>query len=139
MLQRHDAIDANVRIRPAPERVLSLVESHGMPAAVERWSWIRREGLAKLAAKGREDRRAMAGEVLPCRRTTPAEEEATIKAVYRLGSVHAAAIETGRPYTTIMTYLRERGIRDYPKVSHSERGRRAWQTRLARGNTGASA
>lgn len=139
MLQRHDAIDANVRVRPSPERVLALIESHGMTSAVMRWGWIGRDGLSKLAAKGHEDRRAKTGETVASRRITREQEEAAIEAVYRLGSVHAAAIETRHPYASILTYLRERGIRDYPKVSHAERGRRAWQTRIARGNTGASA
>lgn len=132
------ALEAAVRMRPSPAQVLSLMESHSIHACVARWGWIGREGLKKMASQGREERRAQAG-VLGCRRTTPAEEEAVIAEVFRLGSVHAAAAATGRSYNTILSYLRERGIRDYPKVTHSERGRRAWQTRIARGNTGASA
>lgn len=136
--QPSDGIDAAVRVRPSPERVLALVESHGLTSACMRWGWLSRETLAKLAVQGRQLRRGRTGEVL-ARRTTREEQEAVVAEVYRLGSVHAAAAETRTAYTTVLAYLRERGLVDYPRVSNAERGRRAWATRRAQAEAGAPA
>ncbi|GAB6843007.1 hypothetical protein HNR00_003073 [Methylorubrum rhodinum] len=118
-------IDAACRIRPSVETVARLWDSHGWEACTERWSWLGRWAIERMAADGRRVLRARAGEV-PVRnarrKTTVAQEEVIVATAMREG-VHRAAMRHGLRSTTVYRLLRERGVTEMPTLSAEERQR----------------
>jgi hypothetical protein len=120
-----DDLDAKVRVCPSPEQVARLWDSHhGWEAVLERWGWLGKWALEKLAADGRRLIRAKAGAPLtgPRRSTTPEQDQAAFEVVMRLG-VHRAMRETGLGQTVLYRLLRERGVTEAPRLSQEERNR----------------
>ncbi|MEH3146471.1 MAG: hypothetical protein PGN34_14225 [Methylobacterium frigidaeris] len=121
-----DSPPLSVYQAPDPVAVARLVESHGMDAASDRFFWLSREGVGKLAQHGREILRGRTGRPIPARgrrrATTPEQEANGIAEVLRQGSVHRAAKATGISHSLLRTLLVERGI-PVPRLSREERVR----------------
>lgn len=119
-----DDLDARVRVRPTPEQVARLWDSHHeWEAVLERWGWLGRWSLERMAADGRRILRAKAGAPLKgARRSTTAEQDdAAFAIVMRLG-VHRA-METGLRQTVLYRLLRKRGVTEAPRLAKEERNR----------------
>lgn len=119
-------LDGRVRVRPSPEQVARLWDSHhGWEACLERWGWIGRWSLEHMAVQGRRLIRAKAGQDQSRssrRRTTPEQEAAAYEAIQRLG-VCRAAEATGLSIAVIYRILRERGVEQSPRLPAGERAR----------------
>jgi hypothetical protein len=121
-----DDLEGKVRVRPSPEAVARLWDSHhGWEACVERWGWIGRWSLEHLAMQGRQLLRARAGDTSARgkrRRTTPEQDAAAFDAIQRMG-VCRAAKATGLSIAVIYRVLRERGVEQSPVLPAGERSR----------------
>lgn len=118
-------IDASCYVRPSVETVARLWDSHGWEACVERWAWLGRWAIERMAADGRRVMRARAGEapVRNARRKTSVSQEEAICAFAMAHGVHRAAMAHGLRSTFIYRLLRERGVTVMPKMPDEERAR----------------
>lgn len=130
----NSSVDLLAYERPSPAKALQILEGYGMDACLGRWPFLTANAISKIAEAGRAERHAKAGIIVRTRRrkTSPEQEEAAIAEVFALGAVSRAAEKHGVPYTTVLKFLRERGITDYPRVSGAEKMRLAYQTKRAR-------
>lgn len=128
------AADSAVYQKPDPVKVARLLESHGTEAAEARWHWLSYDSIHHLASVGRQRLNAQAGIIVRTsrRKTTPEQEEAVIADVFALGGVSRASKKHGLLDSLVVTFLRERGIEDYPKVLGPERSALSHATRKAR-------
>lgn len=127
-------IEVALFTRPAPELVAQIWDDYGIEAAAERWFWLGRWNLQKMAVTGRAILRARAGQpqVRGHNRSTSPEEEAELVALcLRLGSVERACEQTGRNYATLTRVLREAGVTP-PRTPRVEVARRSAATKRAR-------
>lgn len=114
-------IDAACYVRSSVEQVARLWDSYGWETCVERWSWLGRWALERMAADGRRVLRAKAGEVAPRsakRKTTPEQEDAIFAMAMREG-VHRASLAHGLRSTLV--YRLMRGVTEMPRLSAEER------------------
>lgn len=118
-------IDAACYVRPSVETVAKLWESHGWEACTERWAWLGRWALERMAADGRRVMRARAGEapVRNAKRKTTPEQEEAICAMAMAQGVHRASMAHGLRSTLVYRLLRERGVTEMPRLSAEERFR----------------
>jgi hypothetical protein len=109
------------------------MDEYGWENACERWHWIPRTCLEKIAGEGRRVLRAAAGIQQPrsLLRTTSAEEDARIVAVAMERGIEIARRETGRSYAVVVRALREAGV-TAPKIDRREVALRAAETKRAR-------
>lgn len=116
-------LDAACYVRPSVETVARLWDSHGWEACTERWSWLGRWALERMASDGRRVMRAKAGEVpvRNARRKTTVEQENEICALAMREGVHRASLAHGLRSTQVYTLLRERGVTEMPRLSAEER------------------
>lgn len=116
-------LDASCYVRPSVEQVARLWDSHGWEACVERWSWLGRWALERMAADGRSVMRAKAGEVAlrSAKRKTTVEQEDEICAMAMREGVHRASMAHGVRSTLVYRLLRERGVTEMPRLSAEER------------------
>lgn len=123
----------DVYIRPRPTVVAQVLDENGIENALERWHWIPRSCLEKIAGEGRRELRASAGLPQPrsLLRTTTEAEDARIVAVAMREGIEVARRETGRSYAVVVRALREAGV-TAPKIDRHEVSRRAAETRRAR-------
>ncbi|MFY9293455.1 MAG: hypothetical protein WAP03_22550 [Methylorubrum rhodinum] len=116
-------IDAACYVRPSVETVARLWDSHGWEACTERWSWLGRWAIERMAADGRRVMRAKAGQA-PVRnarrKTSLAQEDAICDLAMREG-VHRASLAHGLRSTHVYRLLRERGVTEMPRLSAEER------------------
>lgn len=92
---------------------------------MERWGWVGKWGLERMAVDGRKILRAKAGTDIVRghgRRTTP-EQEAEAFAIAMREGVHRASQATGLGPTILYRILRERGVTEATRVSAEERSR----------------
>jgi hypothetical protein len=122
--QVSDDIDARIYRRPSTELVARIWDSCGPENACERWYWLGRWALERMATDGRRMRRAASGATVrgACRATTPEQEDAAFRAIQAHG-VHRAQRVTGLGATVLYRILRERGVTQAPRLSGEERGR----------------
>lgn len=116
-------LDAACYVRPSVETVARLWDSHGWEACVERWAWLGRWALERMASDGRRVLRARAGEAPTrnARRKTTVEQEEVIVATAMREGVHRASQAHGLRSTFVYRLLRERGVTEMPKLSTEER------------------
>ncbi|SEO94727.1 hypothetical protein SAMN04487843_105141 [Methylobacterium sp. ap11] len=116
-------IDAACYVRPSVETVARLWDSHGWEACVERWAWLGRSAIERMAADGRRVLRARAGEAPTrnVRRKTTVEQEEAICAMAMAQGVHRASMAHGLRSTFVYRLLRERGVTEMPRLSTEER------------------
>jgi len=121
-----DDLEGKVRVRPSPEQVARLWDSHhGWEAVMERWGWIGRWSLEHMAVQGRRLIRARVGDTTARstrRATTPEQDAAAYEAIQRMG-VCRAAEATGLSIAVIYRLLRERGVEQSPVLPAGERAR----------------
>lgn len=121
-------VDAACYVRPSVETVARLWDSHGWEACVERWAWLGRWAVERMAADGRRVMRARAGEA-PARdprRKTTIEPENAICALAMKEGVHRASLAHGLRSTLVYKLLRERGVTEMPRMPDEGcRGQRA--------------
>ena len=132
--QVSEDLDSKVYKRPSPETVARIWDDYGPENACERWAWLGRWALEKLASDGRRLQRAAAGRPVRghARTTTPEQEQAAFEAVMQHG-VHRAQRVTGLGQTVLYRILPERGVAEGPRLSAEER-RRAVSDGIARGH-----
>ena len=110
-------LDAEIHVSPDPVRVFQLACSHGIEACHERWGWLPKISVGRLAERGRatvEGGRS-AGNV---RRTQTAHEEREIvAAVFTLGGVGYAARAHGISDGLVLKLLVEHGHSHWPRAS----------------------
>lgn len=118
-------IDASCYVRPSVEQVARLWDFHGWEACTERWAWLGRSALERMAADGRRVARAKAGEaaVRNARRKTTVEQENAICELAMREGVHRASLAHGLRSTLVYRLLRERGVTVMPRLSDEERRR----------------
>ncbi len=122
---------ADVHVTPDPRTVYRLIRTHGIGAACERWSWLRRSQLLRLGGHGRAQEQLARGAFNRQRRHTPAQEAEIVAAVFELGGVDYVCRAHGVTATLVLQLLAERGIRDYPRASRTPAAVAAARARLA--------
>lgn len=123
----------DVYVRPRPEVVAQVMDANGIDNAHERWFWILKTCLERIACEERRALRAAAGIEQPrsLLRTTSAEDDARIVAVAVREGIEVARCETGHSYAVVTRALREAGV-GAPKRDRREVALRAAETRRAR-------
>lgn len=124
--------DEDLYARPSAKLVAHVWDEKGWEAACERWFWLGRWTLQRMAVEGRAEARRVAG-AAPIRgyhRTMTPEAEA-VAAVLRLGTIDAACAATGLHYTTVRRAMREAGV-EPPRVDRRDVALRAAATRRTR-------
>ncbi|MGU3362300.1 hypothetical protein ACLBWX_18390 [Methylobacterium sp. M6A4_1b] len=121
-------------VRPVATMVAQVWDDAGWENACERWYWVPRTHLAKIATEGRQILQRQAG--VPCRSskarsTTPEQDARVIEAVRRLGSVWHAANEHGLKLGVVHRILRENGITP-PRPDRTQVPLKAAETRRRR-------
>ncbi len=126
--------DEDIYVRPSARLVARVWDDCGEHAACERWFWLGKWTLQRMAVEGRAEARKVTG-ATPIRgyhrSTTPEQEAEGVAAVLRLGTIDAACAETGLHYTTVRRAMRERGVQP-PRVDRRDVALRAAATRRAR-------
>lgn len=110
--------DEHLYTRPSARLVAQVWDEKGWEAAVERWFWIGRWSLQRLAVEGRaEARKATGAEPVRGhnRGTTPEQEARAVEAVVGLGTIKAACEATGLHYTVVRRAMRDAGV-EPPRV-----------------------
>ena len=126
--------DEDLYARPSAKLVASVWDEKGWEAACERWFWLGKWTLQRLAVEGRAEARKSAGAASIRgyhRSTTPEQEAEAVAAVLRLGTIDAACAALGLHYTTVRRALNEAGVQP-PRVDRRAVALRAAATRRAR-------
>ncbi|WP_298961467.1 hypothetical protein [uncultured Methylobacterium sp.] len=110
-------IDAEIHIDPDPLKVYALVISHGIEAAFERWGWLPKPAIGRLAERGRATVQGGRSAVNTRRTQTPAQEREIVAAVVELGGVDYAARSHGVSATLVTKLLVEHGHSTWPRAS----------------------
>lgn len=123
-----------VYVRPRPEVVAEVWDWSSPEAACERWFWVPRSHLAKIATEGRHLIARRAGipvRTSAARSTTPEQDIEVIEAVRRIGSIWRAAQETGLKLGVVRRILRERE-EPIPTTDRTQSAQRAAETKRRR-------
>lgn len=110
-------IDAEIHIDPDPVRVYRLVLSHGVDAAFERWGWLPKAAVGRLAERGRAAVQGGRSPTNTRRAQTPAQEREIVSAVHELGGVDYAARVHGVSAALVTKLLVEHGHSSWPRAS----------------------
>lgn len=126
--------DEDIYVRPSARLVAKVWDDCGEHAVLERWFWLGKWTLQRLAVEGRAEARKAQG-AAPIRgfhrSTTPEQEAEAVAAVLRLGTIDAACAATGLHYTTVRRALTEACV-EPPRVDRRAVALRAAATRRAR-------